>query len=809
MYDLKLFPIHHHQGKPIPQQAGFLAASPPRRAVRSRSEDLLIVSLTTNGGDQIAPEQLDTWLTQLVNSFYKTSGSVTSALRTLIETLNLTMMEKNLKSAKQGSAVTGAINLAAVHRRVVYLTQSGLTHAYTLTQGGLQHFSDSSRTDRGLGLSRTPTIRYYQADLGDGGYLFMTNTPAETWTDDQLCLGGFPNLEQLRRRLLNQASPNVRLDLVQVLPGDGQITTVKRPEPEPEKAQQGEAPPLEIEETPAPLLGIEPEVVTPEVELSETQKLPQDPDDIEAVEAEPEGIPEASPLQESKPEQELVTALPDVEEGDEPLSAQKDEGSETKAPDAVLEAKSNPKEPKAKKPRIQRRSFAENFDSFRSRVLQSLASFFDWWRKARGNLGTFFQDFISRVGFKGGEGLSSLSSQTLLMIAVVVPLAVVAIAVGVYLSRGRAIQYQYYLEQAELASQNASTADDPKVAREGWSQTLLFLDQAESYRRSDEISELRINVQRALDRLDGAVRLTYHPAIIGTLFDEIYITRIISYGLDLYMLDEVDGRVIHATRSSQGYQVDPEFICNAGNFSGGRIDSLVDMIALPINNPYQAHILGADAIGNVVYCGPGQDPVVQTLPAGEGTVGAVKRITAEGNLLYVLDPTGDSVRIYRSTNGQFLDPPSDFFEGATDGQKPSLASIVDLAVNGTELYLLRMDGGLVSCILSGLPSNPVNCENPVTYVDGRPGYEDQVVVMPDSRFVSILYTAPPDPAVSILDADNADIFRFSLRFRLYQRLRSEFGEYEITTPTATAFTIGVDRIAYIAFGHQVFYAYVE
>jgi hypothetical protein len=73
----------------------------------------------------------------------------------------------------------------------------------------------------------------------------------------------------------------------------------------------------------------------------------------------------------------------------------------------------------------------------------------------------------------------------------------------------------------------------------------------------------------------------------------------------------------------------------------------------------------------------------------------------------------------------------------------------------------------------------------------------------------VLYTAPPDPAVNILDADNADIFRFSLRFRLYQRMRSDFGNYEVLSPSATAFTIGVDRIAFIAFGHQVFYAYVE
>jgi len=456
-----------------------------------------------------------------------------------------------------------------------------------------------------------------------------------------------------------------------------------------------------------------------------------------------------------------------------------------------------------------RQSLAEKVAILREGGLKGLVIFFDWWRKFWGDVGVFFKNFLSRVGLTGDEGLAELSNRTLFLIAVAVPLVVVAIAVGVYLGRGRTLQYQYYREQAELAAMRALAAEDADLARDDWMETMQLLDQAESLRRTDEVAQLRAEAQRALDALDGAVRLAYHPAIIGTLYDEIDITRIISYGLDLYLLDSAGGRVIHAIRASQGYQVDADFVCGAGNFSGGAVDALVDMVSLPINNPYQAHILAADALGNVIYCGPGQQPLVQTLPRGDGGVGAVTRLASDGNLLYVLDPLAEAVRVYRSTNGQFLDAPSDFFAGAAEGQKPSIAQMVDLAVNGAEMYLLRGDGRIAHCVASGLPGNPVTCENPVNYVDGRPGQEDQAVVMPGSTFVSVLFTAPPEPAVNILDGENADIFRFSLRFRLYQRLRSDFGKYEITSPTATAFTIGVDRIAFMAFGHQVFFAYVE
>jgi hypothetical protein len=821
MYDLKLIPIHQEKGQPIPQQTGFLAASPPRRAARSREEDLLILSFTTNRGESLSPELHEAWLSKLAETFFKTGGSVTSALRSLIETLNLTMMEKNLKSATAGPAVTGTISLTAIHHRAAYVAQSGLTHAYVLNQGGVVHFHDASRMDRGLGLSRTPTIRYYQAELGAGGYLFMTNTPAETWTEDQLCKDGFPNLEQLRRRLLNQASPNLRLDLVQILPGEGEITTVHTPIPAAEQSDRvepvtAEEKPDIVQQTPS----LQPEAVvefedtseqdeaSAETDFEDTQKVPPAVETVDLGAPEEDELPTLiEPDQAVTEEESKGTAELDGEKPDDDLSTE--ERPEQTVTDVGDETPEKAEQPKKVKSRRARKAFNEQVDAVREEGLRGLARFFRWWGKVRADIGRFFKNLFSRGRSTDEAGLPELSLRTSLIIAIAVPLAVVAIAMSVYLVRGRTLQYEHYLDQAQLMSASAQAAGDPSQARDGYAQAILFLDQAESFRRTDEITQLRAEAQRALDVLDGAVRLSYHPAIIGALYDGIYITRIISYGMDLYMLDEVGGRVIHATRGSQGYQVDADFLCSAGNFSGGAVDTLVDIAPQPINNPYQAHILAADAFGNVIFCGPGQDPVVQTLPRGEGAVGAVTRIASEGSLLYILDPSAEAVRVYRSTNGQFLDAPTEIFASVSADQKPALGAMVDLAVNGSELYLLREDGRLAHCVVTGLSGNPVNCENPAAFVDGRPGKEDQPVTMPDSRFASVLYTAPPDPAVNILDADNADIFRFSLRFRLYQRMRSDFGNYEVVLPSATAFTIGVDRIAFIAFGHQVFWAYVE
>ena len=97
------------------------------------------------------------------------------------------------------------------------------------------------------------------------------------------------------------------------------------------------------------------------------------------------------------------------------------------------------------------------------------------------------------------------------------------------------------------------------------------------------------------------------------------------------MLDSTGGRVIHAERVSQGYEIDPDFVCAAGNYSDGRIEALVDMVSLPINNPYQAHVLAVDGLGNAAYCGPGQNPVVQILPSMASNFGEIKSIAYDSN----------------------------------------------------------------------------------------------------------------------------------------------------------------------------------
>ena len=85
----------------------------------------------------------------------------------------------------------------------------------------------------------------------------------------------------------------------------------------------------------------------------------------------------------------------------------------------------------------------------------------------------------------------------------------------------------------------------------------------------------------------------------------------------------------------------------------------------------------------------GQEPAVVTLPAPTGAAGEVAAIALGGGDLYVFNPTAGSIRVYSGTNSLFEETPTEYFEGAS---VPDLAQVVDIAVNGLDLYLLGGDG---------------------------------------------------------------------------------------------------------------------
>jgi len=147
------------------------------------------------------------------------------------------------------------------------------------------------------------------------------------------------------------------------------------------------------------------------------------------------------------------------------------------------------------------------------------------------------------------------------------------------------------MAQAQAAAENAALMSESAQQREGWNQVMQWLDQAEDYRQTSELLALRVRAQNALDQLDGALRLSYKPAYSAAQLPSLQISRLVSVGSDLYLLDQASGSVLHLVPTSTGYSLDLDFKCAPGVVDGIQVGNLVEVMAVPINNTAKAPLL--------------------------------------------------------------------------------------------------------------------------------------------------------------------------------------------------------------------------
>jgi len=133
-HDLDLYLLH---GELIP---GFHAAASAKRCARGREDDSVMLLITQKSGALISPETLQTWLERVTSIFYKTSGSVTAAMRAVINALNSSLSEANLKLPEEAEPHSAALSLAVIHHDTLFVAQSGLSQVLLLQNGNSRLF---------------------------------------------------------------------------------------------------------------------------------------------------------------------------------------------------------------------------------------------------------------------------------------------------------------------------------------------------------------------------------------------------------------------------------------------------------------------------------------------------------------------------------------------------------------------------------------------------------------------------------------------------------------------------------------------
>jgi nitrogen fixation-related uncharacterized protein len=159
------------------------------------------------------------------------------------------------------------------------------------------------------------------------------------------------------------------------------------------------------------------------------------------------------------------------------------------------------------------------------------------------------------------EFLPALPPTVLAVIAIVIPIIVVAIATLIYFRSGKTSQYELYYQQAEQLARQASAQINASASRQEWTDVLDNLNLAGKYGDSSQGQALRTQAQTALDELDGIIRLDFDNAFSGGLAASVQVSRMAASNTELFILDAKTGSIFRFFSASQGYELDEDFEC--------------------------------------------------------------------------------------------------------------------------------------------------------------------------------------------------------------------------------------------------------
>lgn len=784
--DLNLISLQRQDGKENPNHPGLYLASPPRKTARGRASDLLVIYLAVNGNSPIDEQSQLQMLERMAQIYYKTPGSITAAFKTIADQLNKHLLERNLRSTSTGHQGIGLLTLAVLKDERLTLGFCGPTHAYLVQAEETQHLHDPQSAGRGLGLTRSTSIRFLQATLKPNDILVMTPLPPASWKPATLQNIHGQGIESLRRRLLAQVGPTLNAFVAYAQAGTGKLRFI-RTQPAVQMVQ------------PVNIAGDE---VEKSVSDSTRKKPFSHPATIETA-----GQPAVAskPIIEEKRQDDELDFLMPFEETDtiqeaeervavqEPVVAVTNEGGQTKEEQAAEPAMViREQEPKVKKPSM--------ILGFLNPIQNQFRKFFSYLSTNFRILGSYFQaalrwfarlllGLLKRI--LPDESIFSIPAGTMAFTAVAVAVVIATAGAVMYFQKGRAAQYQTFFEQALVSAETARGQVDPVELRTGWDTTLFYINKAESYKYTSEANALRQTAQQALDELDYINRLSFKSTFVGGLGNSANITRLAATHNELYTFNANGGSILRATLTGNGYTVDSSFNCSPNPTIG----EIVDITLLPQGNPMKANIMAMDTLGGLMLCSQSEAPKITSLAPPSTGWGSPAALVLDNNHLYVLDPPKNAVWIY--WNMDFANPPHLFFGDSV----PQMDDVIDLAVNRDDLYLLHSDGRTTTCKYSRLKESPTRCDDPAGYYDPRPGRQSGVYIL-DAQFQQILYTTSPDSSIYMLDPYNLAVYHFSLRLNMQRQFRSA---NRLVGDTATAFAVSPNRTLFIATGSHVYF----
>ena len=787
---------------------GLMAATPPKRTARGRTDDHLLIYLTISGNTPISSSEYNQIMTQMTQRFYKTSGSLTSAVRATAEMLNQFLLNRNLGTTGKGQYIVGRLILGVLRGGQFVFAQCGPTHVFHLTGEGARQIHDAQIAGHGLGIGQTTPLYFAQADLHPGDLLVLCPDLPAGW-DTTLLNETTVSPEPLRRKLLSTTGDDLNAVLMQTQAGNGSLNIL----PGAHSPAKNIVPPVPVTVPNSPPT----QVSSPAGGSAQTVPSPRPTSQVESERpasrftrilsgAEPESstsVPDAAALQQitgtsTGPAVQPVeknTAQPVRSPASAPLVV---ESHTTRRTGRFVSPHSTTDIPEIKRPLSRRRQ-----NTFRG-----LAKFIQGVHEGTQKISDRLKSFLPNL-LPNHNGDSEIAGSSMAILAIIIPVVIVAIAGTIYIQYGRTTQFKQNYEMALAQAAQARGQTNATEVRRAWDSALYYLDLAEKNQKTLDSLNLRQEAQTALDNLDGILRLNFRLAIVTALSRTVQISQMAATDTDLYLLDSSRGTIIRAFLTNQSYEVDSTFKCDPGTYGSTVVDALVGLETLPMSNIYNARVMGMDAKGTLLYCGLADPVAVALVPPQLGW----KNITAfsldsDGKNLYVLDPASNAVWQYAGNFGQFSDLPIMFF-GEQVPQNMNTA--IALAANNADLYLLFQDGHITSCPLTRYDVVPMRCTDPATFIDTRPERQPGPKIN-DAIFNQMTFASAPDPSLYMLEPLTRAVYRFSprsdsmeLRGQFRATMEQEQNNSLFAGP-ATALTISPNRYIFFSVGNQVFFA---
>ncbi len=832
-FDLNLLPFYRIKGQEWPQLPGLLTMLPPHRTARGRENDRLVIYLTFSGNDPFSASEYNQTAAQMARQFYQTPGSVTSAIRSVAETLNQLLVDRNLRTTGKGQYIIGRMILGVLHGSQFVFAQCGPTHVFHLTGKDARQVHDAQISGRGLGIGQATPLYFSQLDLNPGDQLVLCADLPSGW-ETALLGTSLATPDSLRRELLTITTEDLNAVQVEVQPGKGNLNVLKAMPCASSRHRGCETPkrfcgtynqicscansrqagsgkstgvcghgcrtfPRRTSRTPH--LNIHPVIPTSQVDsgqpASRFARLLSGSGTESSAGAQKTEAPQKSvevhvTANKPKVRNDPAQPIPPSTTASKPAISRP--AAQT---GRFVSGRAAGELPEIKRPLTHRKG-----------IYRLLANIILGVRRASQKISMGIGRFLPNLLPNSREAESQENGSSLAFVAIAIPVIVVTVAGLVYARYGRVTQYNDYYSMAMVQAAQAHGQTDPIDVRRAWDSTLYYLDLADRYQITQDSLNLRQEAQTALDNLDSIVRLNFSPAIVGGLDRTLQINRMAATNTDLYLLDASRGSVIRASLGNQGYEVDTSFICGPGQYGTLTVGKLLDIEALQMSNDYNARVMGIDANGTLLYCGFNMTPeAVPLSPPPLGWQGiAAFALDTDGKYLYVLDPLGNNIWSYQGTSGKFTDSPTLFF-----GQQvpQSMSTSIDLAANNSDLYLLFADGHVTACPASHFEGVPLRCADPVTFVDNRPERQPGPRIT-DAVFNQISFAAAPDPLLYLLEPLTRAVYYFSPRSDSLE-LRGQFRasveqSNTLFTGSASAMTISPNRNIFFSIGSQVFYA---